>query len=155
MLIDATFPLLGYIEQCGALANVAAATGLNGKSAVNHAAVPGRMALYNKARVKGVLQVVNGLVRRRKAEGDMYKSSTASPCMSVARPNLQATAATPCSQRSGVCKDKSTCTGNFAPVAGLCPGTPAAVQCCLPKTVTPPVPASNNCMTQAGLALIK
>ena len=41
------------------------------------------MALYNKARVKGVLQVVRGLTRRRSAEGALFASKVASPCMAA------------------------------------------------------------------------
>jgi lysozyme len=74
-----------YNAGCGAMTNVATYARLNAASGANYQVVPSRMALYNKARVRGVLTVVNGLVRRRKAEGDLFVTAAASACMPAAR----------------------------------------------------------------------
>jgi len=70
-----------YNAGCGAMTNVAKYAKLTQTSGANYNVVPSRMALYNKARVKGVLTVVRGLTRRRSAEGALWSSTTASPCM--------------------------------------------------------------------------
>jgi len=71
-----------YNAGCGAATNVAKYARLDQTSGANYGVVPSRMALYNKARVRGVLTVVKGLVRRRAAEGALWSSTSASPCMS-------------------------------------------------------------------------
>jgi len=74
-----------YNAGCGAAKKVITYARLDQPlaSAANYIVVPERMALYNKARVKGVLQVVRGLVRRRAAEGELFKSTAASQCMAA------------------------------------------------------------------------
>lgn len=63
-----------YNAGCGALQNVVTATG--GKVS----SFPSRMVLYNKATVKGRLQVVQGLVNRRAAEIALFQKAADSPC---------------------------------------------------------------------------
>jgi len=70
-----------YNAGCGAMTNVAKYAGLDRTSGANYAVVPSRMALYNKAKVKGVLTVVRGLVRRRAAEGALFVSTQSANCM--------------------------------------------------------------------------
>jgi GH24 family phage-related lysozyme (muramidase) len=72
-----------YNAGCGAMQNVAKYARLDQTSGANYNVVPSRMALYNKARVRGVLTVVRGLVRRRAAEGALWSSNQASSCMSA------------------------------------------------------------------------
>jgi len=90
-----------YNAGCGACQNVVKATKLNQPNAAsaNYAAVPGRMALYNKAKVKGQLTVVKGLVRRRSAEGNLFASNAASQCMPS--PTLKAGAPAPAAAPAG------------------------------------------------------
>jgi len=80
-----------YNAGCGAAANVIKAAKLDQSSsaAANYAVVPSRMALYNKARVKGVLTVVKGLVRRRAAEGALFASNANAQCMATPAPVLK------------------------------------------------------------------
>jgi len=75
-----------YNAGCGAAATVINTAKLNQPNAAqaNYAIVPSRMALYNKARVNGVLQVVRGLVRRRSAEGALFASKDNAQCMTGA-----------------------------------------------------------------------
>jgi len=70
-----------YNAGCGAMTNVAKYARLDQTRGANYGVVPSRMALYNKARVKGALTVVRGLVRRRTAEGALFAATTSSPCM--------------------------------------------------------------------------
>jgi len=75
-----------YNAGCGALQSVVAATGLAVPGKTNFKAVAGRMALYNKARVRGVLTVLPGLTRRRAAEGALFNAPVTTAC--AIRPTL-------------------------------------------------------------------
>jgi len=63
-----------YNAGCGSLQNVVSSAG----GVV--ANFPAHMSLYNKARVSGQLQVVQGLVNRRAKEVALFRSTAAAPC---------------------------------------------------------------------------
>lgn len=159
-----------YNAGCGALATVAKNNKLDKTSGANYAAVPANMLKYNKARVNGVLQVVRGLTNRRNAEVALFKSTTVSACMPGAAlrsgaPVLRNTPAitqyAECKALGGTCQT-AACGGSI--VRNKCgPGAPT---CCVPKPATPvtptptpvtptPAPAGGNCMSVAGLAMVK
>lgn len=54
------------------VAGFARSTALRLTNAQDFAKVPAAMALWNKARINGKLQVLPGLVRRRAAEGELF-----------------------------------------------------------------------------------
>lgn len=161
-----------YNAGCGALATVAKNNKLDKASGANYAAVPANMLKYNKARVNGVLQVVRGLTNRRNAEVALFRSTAVSACMPGAAlrsgaPVLRATPITQyaeCKALGGTCQT-AACGGSI--VRNKCgPGAPT---CCVPKPATPvtptpvtptpvtpaPAPAGANCMSVAGLAMVK
>lgn len=107
-----------YNAGCGALQNVVTATG--GKLS----GFPARMKLYNKARVNGKLQVVQGLVRRRNAEVALFSGTRASQCAT----------------RNGVVL-RSAAAG--ATVPAVAPTTNAAAASAAPGTEFPVHPPAN------------
>jgi len=158
-----------YNAGCGALQTVARNNKLGQTTGANLAGVPANMALYNKARVKGKLVVVQGLINRRNAEIALFRSTASSACM--AAPVLRSgapvlRAGTPITQFAACTAIKGTCQTaacNGVIVRGKCgPGAPT---CCVPNapatpvTPTPTTPAAPaagaNCMSLAGLAMVK
>lgn len=112
-----------YNAGCGALQNVVSAT----KGVV--ANFPARMVLYNKATVKGKLQVVQGLVNRRNAEVALFRKAAVSAC---------ATSASGAILRSSA---PGATVPTAIPAAGAAPAVPVAV------------PAVSPAVTQAQQAI--
>lgn len=113
-----------YNAGCGALQNVVTAT----KGVV--ANFPARMVLYNKATVKGKLQVVQGLVNRRNAEVALFRKAAVSACAT--------------STTGAILRSSAPTPGAVVPTA-----VPAAGAAAVPVAV----PAVSPAVTQAQQAI--